>query len=383
MRVLHTSDWHLGRSLGEHKLIEQQALFTDWLVEAVRQEGVDVVVVSGDLFDRSLPPTDAWELLCDSFGRLRAEGAIVAAIAGNHDSAARIAATAGITDLAGIHMRGGFGGTAVTHLQVGEEPLSLVLVPYLNPHMAPEELAGELRGDGHSVTHERLIAHDLDRARSRLREGTPSLVLAHAFVTGAAPSDSERELAVGDAGMVSASVFGGFDYVALGHLHRPQEIAGSPSVRYSGSPLPYSFSERAPKSVVLADFSAGGLRSVEQVPIDVGRGVATVRGTLEELESGVGNRRDWVRAELTDELRPIDPAKRLRANHPHLAEVHWVGVGSRPEFGLTARGAALRSPMELISEFWRDVRGEEPSDAVLDVLDVSLAELERGAEEAA
>jgi exonuclease SbcD len=274
MRVLHTSDWHLGRSLGEHKLIEQQALFTDWLVEAVRQEGVDVVVVSGDLFDRSLPPTDAWELLCDSFGRLRAEGAIVAAIAGNHDSAARIAATAGITDLAGIHMRGGFGGTAVTHLQVGEEPLSLVLVPYLNPHMAPEELAGELRGDGHSVTHERLIAHDLDRARSRLREGTPSLVLAHAFVTGAAPSDSERELAVGDAGMVSASVFGGFDYVALGHLHRPQEIAGSPSVRYSGSPLPYSFSERAPKSVVLADFSAGGLRSVEQVPIDVGRGVA-------------------------------------------------------------------------------------------------------------
>ncbi len=372
MRVLHTSDWHLGRSLGDHRLLEDQAAFCDWLVGFVAGEKIDLVAVSGDLFDRSIPPGDAWTLLCDVFSRLRSAGATVAAIAGNHDSAGRLAALDDLLNGAGVYLRGGYARAgSVTELDLGGHPLALVTTPFLDPHMAPSEVAEPLR-EASALSHEGVLALAMHGARSAMPDGIPSMVLSHAFVTGAARSDSERELAVGAAAMVSAEVFSGFDDVALGHLHQPQSVAGEERIRYSGSPLPYSFSETGPKSVCIAELDEAGLVGVTSVEVPVGRSVVTVRGTLEDLAESAGDARNFVRAELTDELRPVDAARLLRSSFPWLAEVEWVGGRRDGIQGLSVSEVAVRTPGELVDDFWRDVRGERPGEEVRAMLHGAL-----------
>ncbi|MGI9577526.1 MAG: metallophosphoesterase family protein [Microthrixaceae bacterium] len=374
MRVLHTSDWHLGRKLGEHALLGEQAKFCDWLVDLVAAEGVELVAISGDLFDRSIPPTEAIELLNSTFLRIRDAGAVVAAIAGNHDSARRLGIAEGFTEAGGLHLRGGYSRLgAVTSVAVGEDQLQLVSIPFLDPRMAPSEVVEAVGRQESTVTHESVLQHALAEARATLDPSRASLVLSHAFVTNARPSPSERELSVGDAAMVSADVFAGFDYVALGHLHQPQVVGGQPHLRYSGSPLPYSFSETASKSVLLAELGGRGDVAVREVPIGVGRRVCTVRGKLEDLASDRGNSVDWVRAELTDELRPTDAARLLRANHPYLAQVDWVGGNSAPVGSPSLSQIRIRSTDELICDFWTESCGAPPSPEVRAVVAEALA----------
>ena len=415
MRILHTSDWHLGRKLGEHELLGEQARVIDWMVELVRAEGVDLVAVSGDVFDRSVPPAEAVTLWWDAVRAFRSAGALVAAIAGNHDGAERLAAAHGITDIGGVYLRGGYGqASAVEVLEFADGPLALVTTPFLEPCMAPSAFVAGLGlvggeehvaapegpvadpggsvgpgtdGDGRlplvgeaapvsrrprGVTHERVLAAALDAARAKIPSGTRSLVLAHAFVTGAAPSSSERDLAVGDAGMVSAEVFAGFDYVALGHLHRPQAVGSAGHVRYSGSPLAYSFGERDAKQVVLVDIGADGSVAVQPRPVTAGRRAVNVRGTLDALCTGEGNTADWVRAELTDTLRPNESAARLQEVFPHLVEVAWVGDGSTPRLGHTSADFERRSPTELAHDFWVAMTGTEPDAELGEILAVAL-----------
>jgi len=366
MRILHTSDWHLGRSLGQHRLLGDQATVCDWMVDVVRAEGVELVVVAGDLFDRSVPPSDAWELLWHTFRRFTELGAVVAAIAGNHDSAERLGATDGVTDRSGVLLRGGYGPAAqVDRVQLASGPLALVTAPYLDPRMAPAAVREELGSV--AVTHETVLRHALDASRRSLPEGLPSLVVSHAFVTGARASDSERDLAVGEAAMVSADTFERFDYVALGHLHRPQLVDGRAHVRYPGAPLAYSFGETGTKEVLLVDLAADGAVQVRPLPVEVGRGVRTVRGRLHDLLSGSIDDRSWVRAELTDADRPVDAARRLRGVFPGIAEVEWVGV--RPADALLrARAARHRAPHELAGEFWSEVTGTLPDEEVAQLL---------------
>ena len=364
MRILHTSDWHLGRSFGPVSLHADQERFLDWLVELVAAEEVDLVVVAGDVYDRAVPPTESVALLRDVLGRLTALGARVVAIAGNHDGPDRLSAYDGLTEAGGVVVRGGYGRAGeVTTLELPDGPLDVVAVPYLDPVLAPpgvddgpgpdtsddvqpvaaapaaladagpvpqgtfafddagqgafdlfapgplETLAAEAAeatsapaGRGaRRRTHHSVLAATLDRARAELRSPR-SLVVAHAFVTGGQASDSERLLTVGGTGEVDASVLAGFSYAALGHLHRPQRI-GSDTVRYSGTPLPYSFSETHPKQVLLVDLAADGAADVRAVPVPVGRAVATVRGALGELLADPAHepaRDRFVRVELTD-----------------------------------------------------------------------------------
>jgi exonuclease SbcD len=383
MRILHTSDWHLGRSFAEHRMLDGQALMLDWMLDVVRSEGIELVVVAGDLFDRSLPPADAWELLWDTFRRLVGAGAVVVAVAGNHDSPERLGATLGLTELAGVHVRGGHRQSihpVVIDLPSGS--LAVAPVPFLDPRLLPVEGSGPESGEDaemppHVVnTHESVLADALRRSLSSMPASTPRLAVAHAFVTGASPSGSERELAVGEATMVSASLFDGFDYVALGHLHSPQEVAGRADLRYSGSPLAYSFAEKAQKEVVLVELLVGQPARSERLAVGVGRGVRTVRGTIDELLSLPPDDANWVRAELTDHERPVDPARRLRDNFAWLAEVEWTGARSLLD-GLDApAGASPRATsMELAEDYWMACTGGPPGPAervvLADVLESS------------
>jgi DNA repair protein SbcD/Mre11 len=375
MRILHTSDWHLGRSFGQHRLLDDQARFLDWLVEVVRVEGIELVAVAGDLYDRSIPPAEAVELLADGLRRIRDAGAEVAAIAGNHDSAERVAAFDGLTDAGGVVLRGGYRRAAeVTIHHYADGPLALVTTPFLDPHLAPVDPNEGERG--RRPTHESVLASTLDRARAAIPPGVRSLVLSHAFVTGAQPSASERELAVGTAGMVSCQVYDRFDYVALGHLHQPQVVAGQDHLRYCGSPLPYSFSETTAKQVLVVDLGAAGAVSVTPVAVPVGRPVVTIRGRFDEVladpvhePSGAA----WVRVELTDVLPVVDAHRRLRARFPHLVEISRVAPRLAPTSGLTTTQLRRRSSAQVTADFWADVTGEVPSSTVSALLAQALA----------
>jgi len=375
MRILHTSDWHLGRSFGDFTLLDEQRAFVDWLVATAAAEQAELVVIAGDLHDRAVPPAAAVSLFSDAVRRLRAVGAEVVAIAGNHDSGERVDAFDGLVDAGGIIIRGGYrAASTVTVREYSDGPLAIVALPFLEPLLAPIETREAIL-DGSSsprLSHEAVLAHAIERAEAGLPKGTRSLALAHAFVTGAAPSDSERELAVGDSGMVSADIFEPFDYVALGHLHRPQLVADSEHIRYSGSPLPYSFGERHQKVVVSIDLAPDGAITAHEIPIEVGRAVATVRGSFDELMSGPADEQSWVRVELTDTAVIPDAHRALRAKFPWLVEIARVASSAPSGHRLTAAEVRARPPAALVHDFWTEVSAAEANDAIAAVLDRAI-----------
>jgi exonuclease SbcD len=377
MRVLHTSDWHLGRAFGPVLLQQHQAAFIDWLVDVVAAEQVDLVVVAGDLFDRALPPAWAVDLLRDALLRLRDAGAHIALIAGNHDGPERVAAYDVFVEQAGLFVRGGYRGAGeVLTLPFSDGPLDLVLLPYLEPALEPA--AGEPDplvevGEGRRRrTHHDVLAAAASRATAALRSPR-SLAVAHAFVVGGqgvAVSDSERQLTVGGTAEVGVEVFAPFSYTALGHLHTPQQV-GAPHVRYSGTPLAYSFSETVAKQVVVVDLAADGTVRVTEVPVPVGRGVVTLRGTMAELlalpQPDAVHR--WVRAELLDPTPVVDAKVRLADLYPHIVEVDWRPP-ARTE-GADAVPVDHRrrlSPAEAVHQYWADLHGDEPTPAELAAL---------------
>lgn len=363
MRVLHTSDWHLGRSFHGASVVAEQTAALDAMAALVRDEAVDMVVVAGDLYDRQLPPVDAVDLCSYALSELRGAGAVVVAIAGNHDSARRLRFAEPLLSAAGVHIRGDVAaaGTPVVVPATDAGPDLLVYpVPYLEPEVARHALgAPDVRG------HDALLRLALDRARADLRRRSGrfrSVATAHAFAAGGAPCDSERVLAVGGADRVAASCFDGFDYVALGHLHGRQVLGDGGRVRYSGSPVPYSFSEKDHvKGVWLVDLPAAGAARVVGVDLPAGRGLATVQGTLDDLlhdRSLTASEDCWVQAVLTDQEMPRDAMARVRARFPHAVTlVHQPprAVGSG-DGGYRAR-IRERSDLDLVADFLEHVTG--------------------------
>jgi len=385
MRLLHTSDWHLGRGFHGASLAAEQERALAALAEVVRAEGVDVVVVAGDLYDRQLPPLHAVNLLSAGLQELRAAGATIVAIAGNHDSGRRLGFATELLDRAGVHLRGdptAAGAPVVVPATDGGPDLVCYPIPYLEPEVARHQLgAPHLRG------HDALLRHALDRARADLatRGRVRSVAIAHAFAAGGTPSDSERALGVGGLDRVGLPALAGFDYVALGHLHGRQ-VLGDGSIRYAGSPLPYSFSERGhTKGVWIVDLDpAGGVR-VTGVDLPAGRALAVVRGTLDDLltsRAHAGAEAAWVAATLTDQVLPRDAMARLRRRFPHAVTlVHEPPVvpgGGGPTYADRVR---VPDDLELVDRFVEHVTGRALEGPERDDCRAALAEV--AADEAA
>jgi exonuclease SbcD len=361
VRILHTSDWHLGRAFHRVGMLGAQAAFIEHLVTTVRERGVDAVVVSGDVYDRAVPPLAAVELFDDTLHRLAALGVPTVMISGNHDSARRLGVGAGLIGRAGIHLRtepAACGTPVVLADEHGE--VAFYGLPYLEPALVRDEFGIEKAG------HEAVLAAAMDRVRADLAArapGTRSVVLAHAFVTGGEPSDSERDITVGGVAAVPAGIFAGVDYVALGHLHGCQTI--TERIRYSGSPLPYSFSEAGHrKSMWLVDLGPGGALGAERIDCPVPRPLARLRGTLEELLADPALARHeeaWVEATLTDPVRPADPMARLTERFPHTLSLVFAPerADGDPETSY-ARRLADRSDQEIAEDFVAHVRGTGP-----------------------
>jgi len=398
MRVLHTSDWHLGRTLHGVDLLDHQAAYLDHLVELTRSEGVGAVLVAGDVYDRAVPPVEAVTLLSETLVRL-AEHATVVVTPGNHDSAARLGFGAAIMrDRIQVRTRvAGLAEPVVLPDDAGD-----VLV-YALPYLDPDVVRRELSGDGDTApagptdaggpddparaplprSHEAVVGAAMTRVRRDLaarvdaaaRSGRPRLravVMAHAFVVGGEPSESERDIRVGGVDHVPAGVFAGIDYVALGHLHGPQRIGAAEGsvLRYSGSPLAYSFSEQHHrKSTVLLDLGSGPVDPT-LVPAPVPRRLADVHGLLEDLLGAAGEPYldDWLRVTVTDDNRPADLYRRIKERFGYALVIqHRPPERTSDRAGATVVTTA-NDPLQVAAEFVVHVTGAEATDAELAVL---------------
>ncbi|MFD5328839.1 exonuclease SbcCD subunit D [Streptomyces sp. NPDC127092] len=359
MRLLHTSDWHLGRSFHRVALLDAQAAFLDHLAATARDREVDAVLVAGDVYDRAVPPLTAVELFDTALHRLAEAGVPTVMISGNHDSARRLGVGAGLIDRAGIHLRtdpAGVGTPVVLADAHGD--VALYGLPYLEPALVREQFGAEKAG------HEAVLAAAMDRVRADLAtrpDGTRSVVLAHAFVAGGETSDSERDITVGGVAAVPAGVFDGVDYVALGHLHGSQTL--TPRVRYSGSPLAYSFSEADHrKTMWLIELGPdGAVDTAERIDCPVPRPLARIRGRLDDLLADpdlARHEESWVEATLTDPVRPAEPMARLAERFPHTLSLVFdpERADDDPDVSYATR-LRDRSDRQIAEDFVAHVRG--------------------------
>ncbi len=391
MRFLHTSDWHLGRSLHRADLRAAQSAFLDHLVETVRAETVDAVLIAGDIYDRAVPPVDAVELCEDALLRLHDAGARIVLISGNHDSARRLGFGSGLLDQAGVHLRTRPSALArPVLLEDAHGPVAVYGIPYLEPDAVRHDLppfplteapaeapaedpaetagAGAPRGDaGAPRGHAGVLGHALSciRADADRRGVSRRVVMAHGWVAGGAASESERDITVGGLGQVPADLFAGFSYVALGHLHGQQTIAGH--LRYSGSPLPYSFSEASHrKGSWLVELGEDGTARAERVPAPAYRRLSVLRGRLPDLLGSaafVPYEDDFVSVTLTDPSRPEGAMDALRARFPHVLVLTFEPEGAAPDQrGYRARIAG-RDDLAIAAEFITHVRNDPASAA--------------------
>ncbi|TFV91575.1 exonuclease SbcCD subunit D [Blastococcus sp. CT_GayMR20] len=377
MRLLHTSDWHLGRSLHGTDLLAEQEAVLSGLARVVAAESVDVVVVAGDVYDRAVPSADATGVLDRVVGRLLKAGAAVVLTPGNHDSARRLGTFSGLLSAAGLHVRAST-RTLDEPVMLSDDhgDVAIYGLPFLEPEVARHEL-----GLQDARSHEAVLAAAMDRVRADLflRPGARSVVLSHAFVGGGVASESERDICVGGVDLVPASVFDGVDYVALGHLHRPQTL--SPRMRYSGSPMSYSFGEAGQEKLVwLVDLDASGLAEVRPLPLPVPRPLTILVGELADLLADPAHARfegHFVSARLTDEIRPADPMRRLQTRFPHCVHLEWTGTGTVADGRSYQERMRGRSDLDVAGEFVSHVRGVGTTPAERELLARALGAADR------
>lgn len=379
MRILHTSDWHIGRTFHGVDLLSDQEQVLRHIADIVAQRDVDVVVIPGDIYDRSIPSSHAVAVCQRGFEAIRRAGAVIVATSGNHDSATRLGAGSAFTAAGGLHLLTKV-STVATAVELADEhgPVLIYGIPYLEPEITRAEL-----GVPTARSHTEVLGAAMDRIRADLAArpvGSRSVVLAHAFVVGAEATGSERSISVGGVETVSASAFDGVDYVALGHLHSPQILREN--VRYSGSPLPYSFGERTHrKAVMVVDINEGGVAGIEQVDLPVVRALSQITGTVEELlsaEQYTPMEADYVSAKLTDAQRPVDAMRALQVRFPHAVHLEW----QRPEGNELLRYREKvqgRSDLDIARSFLTDV-WTEPSSTDIRWVEEALSAAARAGE---
>ncbi len=373
MRILHTSDWHIGRTFHGHSTLDALRGVLEELTAQVREHEVDVVVVAGDVFDSAAPAAGCYALLSDTLQGIADTGARVIVTSGNHDSAARLGFQAGLlregihvlTDPAAV-------GTPIT-ITDADGPVHFYGIPYLEPallrHLWPEA---------------RSQAAVIDRAMGLVRDdlamrGGRSVAIAHCFAAGVEPTPHlERDIQQGGLDVVPLSAFAGVDYMALGHIHGRQQLA--PAVRYAGAPLHYSFGEgEKPRGSWLVDLDADGFADARWLELPVPRRVVTLRGPLADVLADPAHEQHadaWVCVEYTDTLPERDPMRRLQERFPFCAKVVHAPADAAPSDARTYvdRVRAARSDAELVEAFLVHVRegagaDERERELLADVLD--------------
>jgi exonuclease SbcD len=359
MRLLHTSDWHLGRTFHGHDLLADQRVALDALAAAVGEHEVDAVLVSGDVYDRAVPSAEAMQVAASAVTAIRDTGAAIVAISGNHDSGPRLGVFSDVLAHGGLHLSTAperVGQPVV--LTDDDGPVACYPIPFLEPDVARTTL-----GIHGPAGHREMVSAAMGRVRDDLADrpgGTRSVVLAHAFVTGGTAGGSERPIAVGGVESVPGALFDGIDYVALGHLHGRQTL--DHRMRYSGSPLPYSFTEAGHrKGAWLLDLDGAGTVAVSWIDLPVVRPLACVTGTLDEiLDAHADLAEHYLSVELTDPVRPVEAMRRLRERFPFALTVAWQPPAGGADVAVVSAPSPSLQDDELIAAFLAECRGSGP-----------------------
>ncbi|MCC4115869.1 exonuclease SbcCD subunit D [Aromatoleum toluclasticum] len=383
LRILHTADWHLGRVYHGVSLLEDQAQVLDELVALIHSEKPDAVLIAGDIYDRSVPPAEAVRLLDDTLTRIViGERVPVIVIAGNHDSPDRLGFGARLLSEAGLTVRGTVtADVAPVILRDGDGEVAFYPLPYAEPSMLRHCLAEESIADHHAG-----LRAQLNRVRALHDPSRRSVVLAHAFVIGGTASESERPLSVGGSGAVGSDVFDGFDFVALGHLHRPQALEGG-RLDYAGSLMKYSFAEAGHgKSVSLVDIDGRGQTSIRRLPLAPRRDLRILEGSLEDIvhrAAGDPRRDDYVLARISDTGAILDAMSKLRTAYPNALSIErpqLSGSGAGLEAGTDHRKVETQ---DLFASFYREMTGAALGEQAGQLLHAEIAALSETDREAA
>lgn len=372
MKILHTGDWHLGKLVHGIHMTEDQRYLLKQLVELIKKENINVLIIAGDVYDRSIPPTEAIELLDDVLSEIiMGLDVKVIMIAGNHDSADRLDFGSKILKDKGLYISG--------KLLDQVEPIVLeddygVVNFYPIPFSEPALVRG-LYKDNTCKTHDLAIEKVMNSFKGTMDETQRNICISHAFVMGTETletSDSERPLAIGGSEYVNVNHYEGFDYVALGHLHRPQKVKHD-SIRYAGSLLKYSFSEAMQKkSVTIVDLKQKGDISIEQRRLEPIRDLRVIKGTLEDLMKeevySLRNQEDYICAVLTDRGKLFEPMKQLRAIYPNvllLEKQRFINGDNEVDEMLI--DIKTKKPEEQFASFYKHVLGEEIPDDEMEI----------------
>ena len=373
MKLLHTSDWHFGMTLGTGSYAEDQRFFLDRLYRLIREEKIEALLLSGDIYDSSVVSAEAIGLYNEAMTKLCLKlGVTVIAIAGNHDSAARLASCRELLKGAGLHITG----------KVERDPVPVLLdggkvAVYSIPFFTRDEITALLpeKKDQIRNTETAMLAY-CDHIRGQMDESRKNIILSHSLIVGSELSESDRSARVGFATAISKDVFQGFDYVALGHIHKPQAIENH--IRYSGSPLKYSFGaeESQEKGVVVVDTDTMEIRFV---PIALKRERRSVTGTFEELLAREDIREDYLRLYVTDQYAGLELVGQLREKFPHLLEVYGKSLTEEGELSvLTVEELEEMKEEDIMIRFLAENFSAEPSPEQLqlfrDVLEWSREE---------
>lgn len=360
MKFLHTSDWHLGASEGERMLLEDQRFFIDEICRIVQEEGVTAVVLAGDVYDRSVASSEAIRLYDYAMTKLCQEcGVSVLTIAGNHDSAERLSSCSSLLEKAGLHVAGA-AARAPRVIRLGNA--EFFLLPWITEEKV-KSLYPEERDNIHSLTdaYRTAAAH----LRADFTPGLRHIAVSHAYIDGAETSDSDRAAVIGTAMQIPADVFEGFDYVALGHIHRPYSVTDA--IRYCGTPMPYSFGkeESQEKSVTIVDTD-----TMEQkiVPLPLLHKWTTLTGTYEELlhpDCAEEVRSGYVQLKVTDTALGLETMSQLRnvyANPLVMSGKTYEGDNSSITLTMEEFEQMEHDPIAVFKSFCSEEVGEAPSE---------------------
>ena len=375
MKFIHTSDWHIGRQFHNVSLLKDQAHVLNQLIAYIEQESVDALIIAGDIYDRSVPPASAVELLDNVLVKICMEMKVpVILISGNHDSAERLRFGAKQLRQAGLHILGDIAKvTEPVVIPSATGGVAFYGIPYNDPEMV-RNLSGE-RISSYDEAHTYLIEQILESKSDELS----TVLISHCFIDGAEESDSERPLSIGGSDRVSFKPCLPFDYVALGHLHAPQ-FKGAEHIRYSGSLLKYSFSEQhQKKGVTLVEFDANGFKSSKHLPLKPIRDMRILEGELQALlEQGKTDpfNEDYLLVRLTDRHAILDPMAKLREVYPNVLQLEKPGMLISGE-QMMSREKLKRGELDMFRDFFVQVYGQEMSQEQDQALQDTITELQK------
>ena len=357
MKFIHTSDWHIGRQFHNVSLLDDQRHVLEQVIEHIKNESVDAVIIAGDIYDRSVPPAAAVSLLDEVLNTSCSDlGIPVILIPGNHDGAERLRFGSNQLSQAGLHIIGDLNQiTQPVILNKNGCEVSFYGIPYNDPESVRNHFSVDV--STHDEAHQFLV----EQINAVKTDTAINVLISHCFIDGAEASESERPLSIGGADRVSVESFKAFNYVALGHLHNPQH-KGAEHIRYSGSILKYSFSEqRQQKGVTLVEMNEDGVKSTTHLPLTPLRDMRILEGDLETLlkqGSTDPNNQDYLLIRLTDQSAILDPMSKLRQVYENVLHIEKTWLQDSGSLQVN-REKLKRGELEMFQDFFKQISGND------------------------